>query len=119
MCGIVGAASRQDIVSVLVQGLQRLEYRGYDSCGIAVHNDSLKGHGHGLRRARDDGAELEAHTGERDHAAVAEREVEVVEDAVIGQAVDGVTNVFFQARIVRRGLRAEGGGRQDCRCEEG
>jgi glutamine---fructose-6-phosphate transaminase (isomerizing) len=52
MCGIVGAAARQDVVSVLVQGLQRLEYRGYDSCGIAVHNDSLPGYGHGLRRAR-------------------------------------------------------------------
>ena len=52
MCGIVGAAAHQDIVSVLVQGLQRLEYRGYDSCGIAVHNDSLAGQGHGLRRAR-------------------------------------------------------------------
>ena len=52
MCGIVGAAARQDVVSVLVQGLQRLEYRGYDSCGIAVHNDSLPGLGHGLRRAR-------------------------------------------------------------------
>ena len=52
MCGIVAAASHQDIVAVLVQGLQRLEYRGYDSCGIAVHNDSLRGHGHGLRRAR-------------------------------------------------------------------
>ncbi len=52
MCGIVGAASHQDIVALLVQGLQRLEYRGYDSCGIAVHNDSLAGQGHGLRRAR-------------------------------------------------------------------
>lgn len=52
MCGIVGAAARQDVVPVLVQGLQRLEYRGYDSCGIAVHNDSLPGSGHGLRRAR-------------------------------------------------------------------
>ena len=52
MCGIVGAASHQDIVSILVQGLQRLEYRGYDSCGVAVHNDSLAGHGQGLRRAR-------------------------------------------------------------------
>jgi glucosamine--fructose-6-phosphate aminotransferase (isomerizing) len=52
MCGIVGAAAKENIVQVLVQGLQRLEYRGYDSCGIAVHNDSLPGHGHGLRRAR-------------------------------------------------------------------
>jgi glucosamine--fructose-6-phosphate aminotransferase (isomerizing) len=36
MCGIVGAAARRDIVPVLVEGLRRLEYRGYDSCGIAV-----------------------------------------------------------------------------------
>ena len=35
MCGIVGAASRLDIVPVLIQGLQRLEYRGYDSRGVA------------------------------------------------------------------------------------
>jgi len=37
MCGIVGAVSPNNVVPVLVQGLQRLEYRGYDSCGIAVH----------------------------------------------------------------------------------
>ena len=36
MCGIVGAAARRDIVPVLVEGLRRLEYRGYDSCGVAV-----------------------------------------------------------------------------------
>ena len=45
MCGIVAAVSHRDIVPRLVQGLQRLEYRGYDSCGVAVHAD-------GLRRAR-------------------------------------------------------------------
>ena len=45
MCGIVGAVSTRNIVPVLVQGLQRLEYRGYDSCGVAVHID-------GLQRAR-------------------------------------------------------------------
>ncbi len=37
MCGIVGAVGTTDVVGVLVQGLQRLEYRGYDSCGLAVH----------------------------------------------------------------------------------
>jgi glucosamine--fructose-6-phosphate aminotransferase (isomerizing) len=42
MCGIVGAVSVRDIVPVLVQGLQRLEYRGYDSCGVAVHHGGLK-----------------------------------------------------------------------------
>jgi glutamine---fructose-6-phosphate transaminase (isomerizing) len=36
MCGIVGAAARRDIIPVLVEGLRRLEYRGYDSCGLAV-----------------------------------------------------------------------------------
>jgi glucosamine--fructose-6-phosphate aminotransferase (isomerizing) len=45
MCGIVGAVSHRNIVPVLVQGLQRLEYRGYDSCGVAVHAG-------GLQRAR-------------------------------------------------------------------
>ena len=38
MCGIVGAAARRDIVPLLVDGLRRLEYRGYDSAGIAVVN---------------------------------------------------------------------------------
>lgn len=46
MCGIVGAVSNRNIVPVLVQGLQRLEYRGYDSCGVAVHADGA------LQRAR-------------------------------------------------------------------
>jgi len=36
MCGIVGAAARRDIVPVLIEGLRRLEYRGYDSCGLAL-----------------------------------------------------------------------------------
>ncbi len=42
MCGIVAAVSSQNIVPILVQGLQRLEYRGYDSCGVAVYADGLK-----------------------------------------------------------------------------
>src|SRR3954453_11422813 len=36
MCGIVGAAARRYLVPVLIEGLKRLEYRGYDSCGVAV-----------------------------------------------------------------------------------
>ncbi|MBQ0961065.1 glutamine--fructose-6-phosphate transaminase (isomerizing) [Ideonella sp. 4Y11] len=56
MCGIVGAVSTRNIVPVLVQGLQRLEYRGYDSCGVAVHQDGE------LRRSRSTArvAELQA-----------------------------------------------------------
>jgi glucosamine--fructose-6-phosphate aminotransferase (isomerizing) len=42
MCGIVAAVSNRNIVPVLVQGLQRLEYRGYDSCGVAVYAGGLK-----------------------------------------------------------------------------
>ncbi len=53
MCGIVGAVSTRNIVPILVQGLQRLEYRGYDSCGVAVHDASLDAtRPGGLRRAR-------------------------------------------------------------------
>lgn len=56
MCGIVGAVAQRDITPVLLEGLKRLEYRGYDSCGIALHADG------DLRRARstDRVAELEA-----------------------------------------------------------
>ena len=36
MCGIVGAVGSRNIVPVLIEGLKRLEYRGYDSCGVAV-----------------------------------------------------------------------------------
>jgi len=46
VCGIVGAIAAQPVVGTLVEGLKRLEYRGYDSCGVAVHQDG------GLRRAR-------------------------------------------------------------------
>ena len=49
MCGIVGAVARRDIVPVLIEGLRRLEYRGYDSCGVAVYD---AGGGAQLRRAR-------------------------------------------------------------------
>ena len=56
MCGIVGAVSNRNIVPILLEGLKRLEYRGYDSCGVAVHQ------GGALRRTRSTSrvAELEA-----------------------------------------------------------
>ena len=52
MCGIVGAVSTRNIVPVLVQGLERLEYRGYDSCGVAVYAMGTDLAHSGLRRAR-------------------------------------------------------------------
>ncbi len=58
MCGIVGAVAQRNIVPVLIEGLRRLEYRGYDSCGVAVHADGQ------LKRARSVArvAELDAQT---------------------------------------------------------
>ena len=44
MCGIVGAVGARNIVGVLVEGLKRLEYRGYDSCGVAVHQEIGRAH---------------------------------------------------------------------------
>jgi glucosamine--fructose-6-phosphate aminotransferase (isomerizing) len=42
MCGIVGAVARENVVPVLIEGIRRLEYRGYDSTGLAVINGSLQ-----------------------------------------------------------------------------
>lgn len=50
MCGIVGAIADRDVVPVLIEGLKRLEYRGYDSAGIAIVDP----------RAADEGAESPA-----------------------------------------------------------
>ncbi len=74
MCGIVGAVSRRNIVPVLVQGLQRLEYRGYDSCGVAVH-----------RGAAVDGAQAPAQAGlqrARSTARVAELQQQIDQDGL-------------------------------------
>ncbi len=38
MCGIVGAVAGRDVVAILLEGLKRLEYRGYDSAGVAIQN---------------------------------------------------------------------------------
>ncbi|XQW85121.1 glutamine--fructose-6-phosphate transaminase (isomerizing) [Thalassotalea piscium] len=47
MCGIVGAVAQRDVADILVEGLKRLEYRGYDSAGVAIINTDKK-----LQRAR-------------------------------------------------------------------
>jgi len=67
MCGIVGAIGTKNIVPVLIEGLKRLEYRGYDSCGVAVHT------GTELTRARSTSrvAELEAQGGLDAHMGIA------------------------------------------------
>ncbi len=60
MCGIVGAVAKRNITPVLIEGLKRLEYRGYDSCGVAVHLDGK------LTRSRSTSrvADLETQVGE-------------------------------------------------------
>jgi glutamine---fructose-6-phosphate transaminase (isomerizing) len=73
MCGIVGSVSQRNIVPILVQGLQRLEYRGYDSCGVAVHSGALK-------RARTT-------------SRVAELQAQIDADAKAGKAFEGFTGI--------------------------
>ena len=41
MCGIVGAVAEKNVVPILMEGLRRLEYRGYDSAGIAIRNGAV------------------------------------------------------------------------------
>ena len=62
MCGIVGAVAERNVVPILIEGLRRLEYRGYDSAGIAVINGDSS-----LGRARTAGkvAALDALVSER------------------------------------------------------
>src|SRR4051794_670547 len=55
MCGIISAISERNVVPILIEGLERLEYRGYDSAGLAVVNGKLQ-----RVRARGRVAELEA-----------------------------------------------------------
>ena len=45
MCGIVGAVAQRDVVPILIEGLRRLEYRGYDSAGVAVLNGTGRSSG--------------------------------------------------------------------------
>ncbi|MFM1989351.1 MAG: Glucosamine--fructose-6-phosphate aminotransferase [Pseudomonadota bacterium] len=60
MCGIVGAVAQRNVVPILIEGLKKLEYRGYDSAGIAIVNGSMS-------RVRAVGrvADLEARTREQ------------------------------------------------------
>ena len=53
MCGIVGAVAQRNIVSVLIEGLRRLEYRGYDSCGVAVLGENGPNRARSVARVAD------------------------------------------------------------------
>ncbi|MGE4585775.1 MAG: glutamine--fructose-6-phosphate transaminase (isomerizing) [Mangrovibacterium sp.] len=61
MCGIVGYIGEKNVYPILIKGLQRLEYRGYDSAGIAIYNSSLKTY-----RKKGKVSELEAYAADKD-----------------------------------------------------
>jgi glucosamine--fructose-6-phosphate aminotransferase (isomerizing) len=68
MCGIVGAVAQRNITPILLEGLKRLEYRGYDSCGIALHVDGKLQRSRSTSRVADleaqiNGAHLSGFTG--------------------------------------------------------
>ncbi len=70
MCGIVGAVAQRNVVPILIEGLRRLEYRGYDSAGVAVLNSA-----HPLTRVRAVG------------------KVKALEDAIHAQGASGTTGI--------------------------
>ena len=57
MCGIIGAVAGRNVVPLLIDGLKRLEYRGYDSCGVAVLDKELK-RARSVRRVEDLDAQI-------------------------------------------------------------
>ena len=53
MCGIVAGVSYRNIVPILTEGLRRMEYRGYDSCGVAVVDDGELKRSRTVKRVQD------------------------------------------------------------------
>ncbi|PXX92680.1 glutamine--fructose-6-phosphate transaminase (isomerizing) [Marinobacter vulgaris] len=70
MCGIVGAVSERDVQGILLEGLRRLEYRGYDSAGMAVIDRN-----HAINRAREVG------------------KVAALAEAISGEGLEGVAGI--------------------------
>ena len=117
MCGIVGAVAQRNVVPILLEGLQRLEYRGYDSAGLVVINDGQ------LRRLRSTGRVKDlaeksaatqgligiAHTRWATHGVPSERNAhphvsvdleERLSDEIVGLIAEGVGDIGIVAGTV-------------------
>lgn len=117
MCGIVGAVAKNNVVPVLLEGLLRLEYRGYDSAGLVVAND-------GLHRLRTTGrvAELDklateqetlgesgiAHTRWATHGVPSERNAHPHYSGRISKIAVVHNGIIENYEIMREQLQAEG-----------
>ena len=60
MCGIVAGVAGRDVVPVFLQGLKRLEYRGYDSCGVAVVRNGEIDRARSVARVKDLAEQVQA-----------------------------------------------------------
>ena len=118
MCGIVGAVAQRNVVPILIEGLRKLEYRGYDSAGLAILNGSLErvravGRVAELEaRAREAGADAStgiAHTRWATHGGVNEKNAHPHYSAGGGSEVSVVHNgIIENHEALRTRLAAAG-----------
>jgi glucosamine--fructose-6-phosphate aminotransferase (isomerizing) len=118
MCGIVGAVAERNVVPILIEGLRKLEYRGYDSAGIAILNGRTKrvravGRVADLearaREAKADAPTGIAHTRWATHGGVTERNAHPHASASTGNEVSVVHNgIIENHEALRRELKAAG-----------
>ena len=82
MCGIVAAAARREVSEILLEGLRRLEYRGYDSAGMALIDDE-----HGLRVHKRKGKVAELEKAQREQQV--QPRVGACEEQNVPHSIDG------------------------------